>query len=551
MLLLRRNFLTRSAGYSICLQGMALFLTATTANAGTYDPDNVVPSDLMSGIYSIKMHQTGTIPVVRVQSDGTTYTTPKPGQQVSWQGTARGVCRSKRKIRVMKWWLNDNTQHHPASYHSHHVKFVSKTWISSKSSTDKHEVAGTLSLPLPDTVGQHAVKACNDYLQAELNKGKSKKTVLSSEHLIDSDQLEYPKLAAATYLQCSESNGMNTKRAHAWQNARVNYLCEGFNFPEPVTPPSLNLSMPFILEKPKVKVEPANYTGTCPIDLEVEGTLKANKSAKVKYRWSVNGALGPVATATLNTSGWKTVMTVLDDIGKPSNGFGKGFAAKAPKPPAQPSFQINATPDNVHQGYVELKSLPIDETNWNKAKISHKAHYKVTCKTKPAQAKLALPGGGLKKSDLVPGKTLTIGNITANWGSTLIIDASVQGGRKRGHACELRMAYDVKNKGTGAAGVFHSRLFEEGSTLHQGSINSLAPTASKKVSGTIYLPNGTHIVGVFVDNQTKVSESNEQNNKQRITVKVTNCSERPVREKSLRETTPREKPSTRPGRPPA
>jgi len=113
------------------------------------------------------------------------------------------------------------------------------------------------------------------------------------------------------------------------------------------------------------------------------------------------------------------------------------------------------------------------------------------------------------------------------------------------------MAYDVKNKGTGAAGVFHSRLFEEGSTLHQGSINSLAPTASKKVSGTIYLPNGTHIVGVFVDNQTKVSESNEQNNKQRITVKVTNCSERPVREKSLRETTPREKPSTRPGRPPA
>jgi subtilase family serine protease len=43
------------------------------------------------------------------------------------------------------------------------------------------------------------------------------------------------------------------------------------------------------------------------------------------------------------------------------------------------------------------------------------------------------------------------------------------------------------------------------------------------VSGLIYLGNGTHLLGLSVDDQQQVGESNESNNKARVTVEVRNC----------------------------
>lgn len=526
---------------AIALAGLAMM---PLAQAGTFDPKNVEASDLISGIYSIKMKQTGMTPKIRVRSDGKTFTDLVPGQAIKWEGTARGVCRVKRKIRKFHWWINDNSQVGPNSYYQSHKKLVEKKWLNSKHSSDKYEVAGSLLSPIPNGLKNDAIKACNNWLNGQLNQGKDIQNVLKKEHTIYSSNNNNTRLAAVTFLQCSENAGLNTKLAHAYQNVRVNFVCEGFDFPKPKPVPKQmgNLTQPFMLDKPLISVQPKNYTGSCPVDIKVEGTLKGNKGQqKVKYRWVHKGGMGPVGTAMLNTSGWKTVKTTLKDIGKKPSGNEKGINAKAPKPQGNPgmNFQAQGQGPNVFTGTVQLKALPFNQNNWNKAKTSATATYKVTCKEplKPTPGKLPqLPG--FKKPDLLPTPSLTLGDKTANWGSSMVVDASKGSGKKRGEACELRMAYDVKNQGQADANKpFKSRLFTGNNTLHQMTIPKLAKGASKKVSGLVYLEDGSYTIGVFVDSMTKVAESNEVNNKNRIQVTVKNCGPKPER--------PRPKPATK------
>ena len=95
--------------------GLLLACTGQAQAEDTYAPDNVTPSTLLSGIKRIEVKQTGAVPVIRVQSDGTSYTTVKPGQQVVWQASSQVECRGVRKIERLVWWLNDNTQMGPRS----------------------------------------------------------------------------------------------------------------------------------------------------------------------------------------------------------------------------------------------------------------------------------------------------------------------------------------------------------------------------------------------------------------------------------------------------
>jgi hypothetical protein len=297
-----------------------------------------------------------------------------------------------------------------------------------------------------------------------------------------------------------------------------------------------------MLEEPKINVTPAQYSGNCPVDIQVEGTLKANKGQEdVQYRWAHNGALGPVAIATLNTSGWKSVNTVIANIGADMSG-NPGNKIAMPKP-AKNNLQINAQGDNAHSGYVELKVLPAGENNWTKAKTSAKGFYKISCKEPlvAGNAKLALPPGTPNPQpdpqqpaspDLTHGPSIMIGHSTGQWGGMMNVDASVMSGRQRGDRCELRVAYDVKNIGSGNADNFVSKLFENNEGLLQSATPQLAAGQQKKNSGLIYLANGTHIIGVSVDDQEQVAESDESNNKARITVEVSNCGDTTIEQTS-------------------
>ena len=526
---------------SLVTMALAL-LTSLSARADTYDARNIESSDLLTGIYSITVEQTGMTPVIRVKSDGKSYTAVQPGQKIVWSAKTRGVCRSLRKIREYRWWLNDNTQTNPNSYYSSHKQLAKKDWITSKHSDDKYSANGDLSVPVSAKIGNAAIKACNDYLQKEKNQGKSVQSILAQDKTLYSTNNDKPVLAGVVYMQCNEDSGMNTMLGHAWQNVRINYVCEGFDFPKPgmnATAGLGEIAAPFMLEEPKINVTPAQYSGKCPVDIKVDGTLKANKGqVDVQYRWEHNGAMGPVAIVSLNTSGWKSVNTTLANIGanEPGN---PGKQIAMPKP-AKNKLQIKAQPDNVHSGYITLKVLPAGENNWAKAKTSDKGFYNITCKEPlvAGNAKLTLPPAApqpdpqaepQQQTDLTHGSSITIGNATGQWGSMINVDASAMPGRQRGDRCELRVAYAIENNGQGDAGNFVSKLFENNENLLQSATPQLGAGQQKKNSGLIYLANGTHVIGVSVDDQQQVTESNESNNKNRITVEVSNCGDETTR----------------------
>jgi hypothetical protein len=498
--------------------GMLLACSANASAEDTYAPDNVTPSTMLSGIKRIEVKQTGPVPVIRVQSDGTSYTTVKPGQQVVWQASSQVECRGVRKIDRLVWWLNDNTQMGPRSYHTAHKRLAEKAWITSKSKNNSNSASGSLSVPVGAKLANAARQVCNSYLKAEQGKGRDLKQILAQDKRLAAT--DKPLMAGVVFLQCG---GLDGDGAHAWQHVKIETICEGYDFPAVAPKPlDLDLAAAFALEQPKVKVEPTPYSGTCPVTLKAEGTLKANKGQQqVQYRWAHNGGLGPVYTTTLNTGGWRTVSTQLKDIGKLA---GPGAKLALPnQPKANPGLQLKGHADNVHSGQVELKVLAAGEKDWSKAK-SAAAAYQVTCKQapKPAPDTFTAPSPTPAQIDLSYAPKLTIGTATGQWGGSLQVDAS-QSGRHRDGRCELRLVYDVVNLGKAAAGSFASRLRRDQDLLHNAALPGLPGTAQHKVSGLIYLGNGTHLLGLSVDDQQQVGESNESNNKARVTVEVRNC----------------------------
>ncbi|MBD9426220.1 hypothetical protein IB232_12870 [Pseudomonas sp. PDM15] len=498
--------------------GLLLACSGAASAEDTYAPDNVTPSTMLSGIKRIEVKQTGPVPVIRVQSDGTSYTAVKPGQQVVWQASSQVECRGVRKIDRLIWWINDNSQVGPRSYHIHHQRLLQKDWITSKSKHNSHSTSGSINVPVSAKLANAAKQACNSYLKAEQAKGRDLKQILAEDKRLPAT--DKPLLAGVVYLQC---NGLDDKEAHAWQHVKIETICEGYDFPNVAPKPQgLDLAAAFALEQPKIKVEPTPYSGTCPVTLKVEGTLKANKGQQqVQYRWAHNGGLGPVYTTTLNTSGWRSVAMQLKDIGKQAGPNAKLALPNQTK--GQPGLQLKGHAANVHSGQVELKVLAMGESNWSKAK-SAAAAYQVTCKEapKPAPDTFTAPQPKPAQIDLSYAPALTIGNAGGQWGGSLKVDAS-QTGRQREGRCELRLVYDVKNLGQAAAGAFVSRLREDQELLHNASLPGLAGGAQHKVSGLIYLGNGTHLLGLSVDDQQQVGESNESNNKARVTVEVRNC----------------------------
>jgi len=497
---------------------LGLLLAGVAQAEDAYRPRNITPGDLLTGIKSIEIKQTGALPVIRVQSDGTRYSSVEPGQQLAWQATSQVECRGVRKIERLIWWLNDNSQANPHSYYAYHKRLAQKDWITSKSKHNARSSSGSIAVPVGAQLANAAVQACNAHLKAELGKGRELRQVLGQAHRLPAS--DKPMLGGVVFLQCA---GLDELNAHAWQNVKVETLCEGYPFPPSAPKPQgLDLVAAFALEAPKLKVEPTPYSGSCPVTLKAEGTLKGSQGQKqVQYRWAHNGGLGPVYTTTLNTSGWRSVSTQLKDIGKVGGG---NLKLAQPKPPAQQGgLPLKAHADNVHSGQVELRVLPAGEQDWSKAKRAS-AGYQVTCKEppKPAPDQLSAPQPRPAQIDLSYAPGLTIGNTTGQWGGNLQVDAS-QAGRQREGRCELRLVYDVMNLGKAAAGAFVSRVREDQLLLHHAAIAGLGGSAQHRVSGLIYLGNGTHLLTLSVDDQQQVGESNESNNKARVTVEVRNC----------------------------
>lgn len=122
--------------------------------------------------------------------------------------------------------------------------------------------------------------------------------------------------------------------------------------------------------------------------------------------------------------------------------------------------------------------------------------------------------------DITSQAGITIAGHSAPWGGLITLSASdaflVSGG-----TCAFNISYDLKNIGMApTAPPFKNRLRRDSTVVSIQSNLSLAAGETKQIATQAYLTSGNHILGLFMDNDFVVAESNESNNIKRIKIKV-------------------------------
>jgi len=117
---------------------------------------------------------------------------------------------------------------------------------------------------------------------------------------------------------------------------------------------------------------------------------------------------------------------------------------------------------------------------------------------------------------------IIIAGHSAPWGGAITLSAAdaflVSGG-----TCAFNISYDLKNSGMApTAPPFKNRLRRDSTVVSIQSNLSLAAGETRTIATQAYLTSGNHILGLFMDNDFQVAESNEGNNIRRIKIKV-NC----------------------------
>lgn len=124
--------------------------------------------------------------------------------------------------------------------------------------------------------------------------------------------------------------------------------------------------------------------------------------------------------------------------------------------------------------------------------------------------------------DITSQAGITIAGHSASWGGMITLAASdavlVSGG-----TCAFNISYDLKNIGMApTAPPFKNRLRRDNTVVSIQSNLSLAAGETRQIATQAYLTSGNHILGLFMDNDFQVAESNDSNNIKRIKIKV-NC----------------------------
>jgi hypothetical protein len=280
------------------------------------------------------------------------------------------------------------------------------------------------------------------------------------------------------------------------------------------------------------------YQGRCPVTAVFPVRLKVSGAGTLRYRFVHNGASSPVESLVLGGPELKTrTVTFTTGIGEPfkpsafvaPTGPAKGPQVTAPKGPGG-GPKIAQAPPNVHQGTLafEIVSPKASQTS-----PPEPVHYRVTCEAPKS------PGPGLTAGpqsptptgpktatlaalpDIAPGEGITIGGKTAAWDGEIQL-AAAQASAARSGRCEYRYAYDVVNRGTGAAqAAFVSRLKTGGGMLAQDAGVTLTSGQTRRLAGTLRLPPGAHTVTAHLDDDEQVAELSEGNNAPSVRVTVT------------------------------
>lgn len=515
---MRANKARHGRGIWKAAASLAALLVITPA-AAEIEGDNVTKGDLVSGVYSLRIVQEGR-PTVNVWHDGNSYKTVTGDKNVMFHVDVRGVCRGLWRVKEMKVWANDQTKVSANSYIDHHVKLWTKI-VGQNYKTTKVQSDVAIGGDLPSSAKKRYVKACNDLVDKRVSEGMSRAEALSKPAWLTGADYD-PPLAGVINMRCYKGS-LTAGQAHAWRDLDVAVRCRGSQGGTPAVPVAgggTSLTAKNTITLVKAEVTPDDYAGKCPVDLFVTGQIDTSGGgAKLSYRWSHSGKLGPVKQTTTNANGSAHVST--------------SFEVKRPPKPnggGNPQMKL-LNPGQTQNGWVELHVLPQGKTDWSKAKTSNRSRWKVKCDPLPKRAKppvtpkpgtaVLVPRTPAKKPNLMSNSGLTLNNKTAPWGGSLHVQANpaqFNNGR-----CGFRMRYDVTNNGQATASGYASRLTSDGAQIHQATNLNTPAGAKTVVSGTVYLKNGQHMLVASLDPQKTVDESNEGDNLYRIRVVVGGC----------------------------
>lgn len=306
------------------------------------------------------------------------------------------------------------------------------------------------------TAGEKAsvVAVCNEYLQAELAKGRSRGDVLGQEHVIYPGpelfearfgMICQPNLGGAESDEWGKTPWTELKNPVRCKAARVIGPGDIKGPPKPPVPPGpQDLAIAFAVNKAVLQAVPKKQTAECPAKVTINGVLETTGPGTVSYRVWNNGALGPVNQLTFQKGGLP--MPVQFDLEVGGGQAGMEEAAPAPAVGVGPQLAAPSKPGS-HSGCVRLEITSPTEG----VKESNDACYQVQCKPKT----VGVAVGGL---------TLSLPD--------LVIDDFVLQGASGGTA-------DVRNKGAAGAGQTQLKTF----VIVEGTPNTFSTAVPALAAG--------------------------------------------------------------------
>ena len=143
-----------------------------------------------------------------------------------------------------------------------------------------------------------------------------------------------------------------------------------------------------------------------------------------------------------------------------------------------------------------------------------------------AEQMKVIPNLADKLSDLTAGDKFIIAGENVSWGS--LVDLSSEDASDiTPHGCAFRYGYMLKNIGSNKAGMHENSLVEKNVTLHYVKVPLVNAGQNRNVAGKVILKDGNHLIHLHLDATGDIVETNEENNKFRISVNVNGCSQPP------------------------
>lgn len=238
---------------------------------------------------------------------------------------------------------------------------------------------------------------------------------------------------------------------------------------------------------------PTNYSGPCPGTIKFFGKISAKGKGAVTYQFfRSDGATGPVMTVVFDGPGSKEVST---------------------------TWTLGGAALPTYAGWEAVRILSPNPME------SNRAAFKLTC---------ANAGGGNnpgtnpngnnpqgQQPDITGKGGISIGNKSTKWGGTITLSKKDAVLSSNGRYA-FNITYAMVNLGNvPTAPAFVNRMRDDvGTVVTQQTGLALNAHESKTIHTQAYLPEGTHLYKLSMDDDTVVSESNEGNNTMTVTIIV-------------------------------